>query len=89
MALRRSVGGAKASANLYSLVQTCFANRIDVYQYLVDLFRVLPYAKTVEDYEALLPWKLGKLVPENNRLVKLAEGTCFIDRILYVTTALR
>jgi transposase len=55
-----SVGGAKASANLYSLVQTCKANRIDTYQYLVDLFKALPYAKTVDDYEALLPWNLGK-----------------------------
>jgi transposase len=55
-----SVGGAKASANLYSLVQTCVANRIDSYRYLVDLFTALPYAKTVDDYEALLPWNLGK-----------------------------
>jgi transposase len=62
-----TVGGAKASVNLYSLIQTCVANRIDIYPYLVDLFRVLPYAKTVEDYEALLPWKLGKPVPEKNR----------------------
>jgi transposase len=50
----------KASANLYSLVQTCKANRVDTYQYLVDLFKALPYAKTGEDYEALLPWNLGK-----------------------------
>jgi hypothetical protein len=62
-----TVGGAKASANLYSLVQTCAANRVDTCRYLVDLFKALPYAKTVEDYEALLPWKLGKLVPEKNR----------------------
>ena len=54
------MGGAKASANLYSLVQTCVANRIDSYRYLVDLFTALPYAKTVDDYEALLPWNLGK-----------------------------
>ena len=43
------------------------ANRIDVYQYLVDLFKALPHAKTVEDYEALLPWKLGKRIPEKNQ----------------------
>jgi transposase len=55
-----SVGGAKASANLYSLVQTCVANRVDAYRYLVDLFTALPYAKTADDYEALLPWNLGK-----------------------------
>lgn len=62
-----TVGGAKASANLYSLVQTCVANRIDIYAYLVDLFKALPLAKTAEDYEALLPWKPGKLVSEKNR----------------------
>ncbi|WP_353553164.1 IS66 family transposase [Paraburkholderia terrae] len=62
-----TVAGAKASANLYSLVQTCMANRVDVYQYLVDLFKALPHARTVEDYEALLPWKLGKRIPEKNQ----------------------
>ncbi|WP_218829110.1 transposase domain-containing protein [Burkholderia sp. HI2714] len=28
--------------------------------YLVDLFKALPLAQTADDYEALLPWKLGK-----------------------------
>jgi len=55
-----TVGGAKASANLYSLVQTCHANRVDIYRYLVELFKALPYAKSADDYEALLPWNLGK-----------------------------
>ena len=54
------MAGAKASLNLYSLIETAKANDIDIYQYLVDLFKALPYAKTAEDYEALLPWKLGK-----------------------------
>lgn len=53
-----TVAGARASANLYSLIETCKANRIDPYTYLVDLFRYLPLAKTVEDFEALLPWRL-------------------------------
>ena len=55
-----TVAGAKASANLYSLVETCRANNVDIYQYLIDLFKALPYANTADDYEALLPWKLGK-----------------------------
>ena len=54
-----TVGGAKASANLYSLIETCKANGIDPYRYLVGLFRALPQAKTVDDYEALLPWCLA------------------------------
>jgi len=54
------VAGAKASLNLYSLIETCKANDVDVYRYLIDLFKALPYAKTADDYESLLPWKLGK-----------------------------
>ncbi|MGB8417658.1 IS66 family transposase [Paraburkholderia sp.] len=55
-----TVAGAKASLNLYSLIETCKANDVDVYRYLVDLFKALPHASTADDYEALLPWKLGK-----------------------------
>ena len=54
-----TVGGATASANLYSIVETCKANGIDPYQYLVALFRELPLARTADDYENLLPWKMG------------------------------
>ena len=54
-----TVGGANASANLYSLLQTCVANGIDGYRYLSALLVALPRAKTVEDYEALLPWRLA------------------------------
>ncbi|VVE59315.1 transposase [Pandoraea iniqua] len=53
-----TVDGANASANLYSLVETCKANRIDPYHYLTWLFQRLPLAKTVDDYDALLPWKM-------------------------------
>lgn len=55
-----TVGGANASANLYSLIETCKANRVDPYAYLTELFRALPYANSADDYEALLPWRLGK-----------------------------
>jgi transposase len=53
-----TVAGATASANLYSLIETCKANRIDPYRYLVVLFKALPTATSVEDYEAMLPWRL-------------------------------
>lgn len=43
------------------------ANRIDVYQYLVDRSKALPQTKTVESYEALLPWNLSKRIPEKNQ----------------------
>jgi transposase len=53
-----TVAGANASANLYSLLQTCLANGIDGYAYLNALLVELPKAETVEDYDALLPWNL-------------------------------
>ncbi|TDY16815.1 transposase [Paraburkholderia sp. BL6665CI2N2] len=53
-----TVDGANASANLYSLVETCKANGTDPYRYLTWLFQRLPLAKTVDDYDALLPWKM-------------------------------
>jgi transposase len=48
--------GAKASANLYSIVMTCRANGIEPYAYLCHVFEEFPKAKTAEQLEALLPW---------------------------------
>lgn len=55
-----TVAGANASANLYSLLQTCKAGGIDGYWYLRKLLIELPKASTVDDFEALLPWSIGK-----------------------------
>ncbi len=55
-----TTGGAKASANLYSLVESRKANGVDAYRYLTELFKALPYARSADDYEALLPWTLGQ-----------------------------
>ena len=54
-----TVAGANASANLYSLLQTCLVNGIDGYRYLKALLGELPKAKTAEDFEALLPWRIA------------------------------
>jgi transposase len=54
-----TVAGANASANLYSLLQTCVVNGIDGYRYLKALLAALPLAKAVEDFEALLPWRIA------------------------------
>ncbi|WP_258170734.1 IS66 family transposase, partial [Burkholderia cepacia] len=53
-----TVDGANASANLYTLVESAKANGIDPYRYLTGLFQRLPLAETVDDYDALLPWKM-------------------------------
>lgn len=47
--------GAKASAALYSLIETAKANGLEPYRYLRFLFEKLPIAKTPDDYKALLP----------------------------------
>ena len=53
-----TVGGATASANLYSLIETSKANGIEPYRYLCTLFAALPKATCLEDYDALLPWRI-------------------------------
>ena len=52
-----TVLGAKASAHLYSLVETAKANGLEPYGYLKHVFSELPKATRVEDIEALLPFK--------------------------------
>jgi transposase len=54
-----TVAGANASANLYSLLQTCIANGIDGYGYLRALLVELPNATTIDNFDALLPWNLA------------------------------
>lgn len=53
-----SVEGAKASAALYSLVETAKANNLEPYRYLRYIFEKLPLAQKLSDYEELLPWNL-------------------------------
>ncbi|HEY4367754.1 MAG TPA: IS66 family transposase [Steroidobacteraceae bacterium] len=51
-----TVKGAKASASLYGIVETAKANGLEPYAYLRKLLEQLPHAKTVADFEALLPF---------------------------------
>lgn len=53
-----TVAGAKASANLFSLVETAKANGLEPHAYLSHLIVRLPAARTVADFEALLPWNV-------------------------------
>jgi transposase len=50
-----SPNGAKASSNLYSLIETAKANGLKPYEYLRYLLEKLPYAETEQDYKNLLP----------------------------------
>lgn len=57
--LSDTVAGAKASANLYSIIETAKACGVEPYPYLRLIFARLPQARTADDYEALLPWRLN------------------------------
>jgi transposase len=50
------IAGAKASANLYSLIETAKANRLEPSVYLNTVFTRLPQADSLEAIERLLPW---------------------------------
>ena len=50
--------GARASAVIYSLVQTAKANGLEPYSWLRRVLRDLPSAQSVDAVEALLPWNL-------------------------------
>jgi transposase len=53
-----TVAGAKASAVIYSLIETAKANGLEPYHWLRQVLRELPAARTVEAIEALLPWNV-------------------------------
>ncbi len=50
-----SPNGAKASAILYSLIETCKANNIEPYQYFCAMLQHIRLCKSEEDYRRLLP----------------------------------
>jgi transposase len=52
--------GARASACLYSLIETAKTNDIEPYRYLRCLFERLPSARTKDDYKSLLPNRIDK-----------------------------
>jgi hypothetical protein len=78
-----TVAGANASANLYSLLQTCKANGIDGYAYLRRLLIALPKASTADDYEALLPTS-----PRADHITRAPARTWSIDRLQITSVTL-
>ena len=53
-------GGANATANFYTLIESAKSNGWEPYEYLKRIFYWLPYCKTLEQFEFLLPWNLPK-----------------------------
>ena len=59
-----SVQGAKASANLYSLIETAKANNLEPYAYLKRVFAELPNANDYDAVDRLLPDTIKKVDSE-------------------------
>ncbi len=55
-----TVAGARASANLYGLIETAKANGIEPGRYLAHLFEVLPTITSPDQLDALLPQNLDR-----------------------------
>ena len=54
-----TVKGAKSSAIIYSLIETCKANKVAPYKYFEHILTRLPNdlsPKTAEDFERYMPW---------------------------------
>ena len=53
-----SVDGARALSMHMSIIRTAKLHGLDPYHYYIQLLKSLPHCNTVEDYEALLPWRI-------------------------------
>ena len=58
-----TASGANASAIIYSMIQTAKANGQEPSTWLRHVLQALPTAKTVDDYDALMPWNV-QLLPK-------------------------
>lgn len=56
-----AVAGANASTNMESLLEACKINGVDGYQSLRVLLVALPQVRSVDDFEALLPWRIAAI----------------------------
>lgn len=72
-----TVNGAKASAIVYSIIETAKANGLKPFEYLEFLFEAMPNATTGE-LDSLLPW--GDAVPEHCRMPVKKEGSQHVKK---------
>ena len=56
--------GARALCTHFSLLRTARQHGHEPYRYFLHILREVPHCRSVEDFEALLPWRLGVDVPE-------------------------
>ena len=53
-----SIAGAKAAEVLFSIIETCELHKIEPYAYPRLVLTKIPYAKTVEELEQLMPFNI-------------------------------
>ncbi len=61
-----SVTGANALGIHESLIVTAVAHKLDPYEYYCYVLQRIPHCKTIEDFEALLPWNAAKILKMEN-----------------------
>ena len=49
-----------------SLIHTAIANGLEPFQYYTQLLKQVPYCKTVDDYEKLMPWYIKQQTLEKS-----------------------
>lgn len=59
--------GAKASAIIYSLVETCKSNKVNVFDYFKYILENIHKAENNDQLREMLPWKLDKELLKRNR----------------------
>jgi transposase len=52
--------GARALCTHFSLLRTAKHHGLEPYRYFLHILREVPYCQSVEDFEALLPWRLSR-----------------------------
>jgi transposase len=57
-----SVDGGNATAVLTTMVRSALANKLDPYQYMVIVLERLPYARTEDDFQELMPWSVASFL---------------------------
>ena len=61
-----SVAGANALCIHETLIVTAVAHKLDPYEYYCYILQRMPYCKTIEDFEALLPWNVAQILQVKN-----------------------
>ncbi len=72
-----NVNGAKAAANIYSLIASAKIHDLKVFEYLKHVFEELPNADTPKKVEALLPKYLAQSHPEFKKFKSPVQITLF------------